>query len=97
MKPVRFLAEARAEVLEAAVWYEERRKNLGVEFRQAIDAAVRCIGENPARWPPHFADTRRLRLKQFPYLVIFRERPDRIAIMAVAHARRNPGYWAGRQ
>ena len=32
--------EARAELRSAALWYEERREGLGMEFIAAIDAAL---------------------------------------------------------
>jgi hypothetical protein len=35
-------------------------------------------------------------LKKFPYLVVFREYPDHLFIVAVAHGHRRPGYWRKR-
>jgi hypothetical protein len=35
-------------------------------------------------------------LHHFPYFVVFRELPSKIQIIAVAHAKRRPGYWRGR-
>jgi hypothetical protein len=35
-------------------------------------------------------------LKRYPFFVIFREFPRKIEILAVAHAKRRPGYWAKR-
>ncbi len=32
----------------------------------------------------------------FPYSVIFREEANSILILAIAHAKRRPGYWAKR-
>jgi plasmid stabilization system protein ParE len=40
--------------------------------------------------------TRRILLKGYPYFVIFRELPRKIQIIAVAHAKRRPAYWAKR-
>jgi len=45
---------------------------------------------------PYLADTRRYLLRRFPFFVVFREVDDRVQIVAVAHARRRPGYWLGR-
>jgi len=38
----------------------------------------------------HFSET-------FPYAVLYVEMPDHIAIYAVAHFKRCPGYWRKRQ
>jgi hypothetical protein len=35
-------------------------------------------------------------LKRFPCLVFFRILDDEIAVVAVAHEKRRPGYWTGR-
>jgi hypothetical protein len=35
-------------------------------------------------------------LKRYPYFVVFRELPRKIQIIAVAHAKRRPGYWTKR-
>ena len=40
--------------------------------------------------------TRRALLGRFPYFVVYRERSRKIEIIAVAHAKRRPGYWARR-
>ncbi|PYV65482.1 MAG: hypothetical protein DMG97_32165 [Acidobacteria bacterium] len=43
--------EARAEFRSAALWYEERRDGLGVEFVAAVDAALLRIGKAPKSFP----------------------------------------------
>jgi hypothetical protein len=35
-------------------------------------------------------------LAKFPYSVIYKEKDEVILIVAVAHAKRRPGYWRGR-
>jgi hypothetical protein len=42
------------------------------------------------------ADLRRLVLIRFPYVLIYSFTPDMLRIVAVAHARRRPGYWRAR-
>lgn len=36
---------------------------------------------------------RRLAVKRFPYHVFYLEAPEELRILAVAHDRREPGYW----
>jgi hypothetical protein len=45
---------------------------------------------------PYLRGMRRVMLHRFPYFVVFRELPHKIQIIAVAHAKRRPGYWRGR-
>jgi len=50
----------------------------------------------PDRWRP-VNGTRRALLEGFPYAVVYREvSNDEIEIVAIAHLRRRPKYWAGR-
>jgi len=98
---VRFEDEADAEYRHAGRWYEDRRTHLGIEFFDAVDAAVRRIVELPragARVPrlPATLPVRRIPVTRFPYHVVYLETPAAIRILAVAHDRRKPGYWKGR-
>jgi toxin ParE1/3/4 len=43
-----------------------------------------------------FIGSQRLILSRFPYSIVFRERLHDIQIIAVAHAKRRPGYWSNR-
>jgi hypothetical protein len=47
---VRFEDEADAEYRQAGRWYENRRTGLGIEFFNAVDAAIRQIGGDEVPW-----------------------------------------------
>lgn len=87
--------EAIAETRAARQWYESRSAEAAA-FMAELDVALERIEEAPRIWPPYLADTRRYLLRRFPFFVVFREAGDRVQIVAVAHARRQPGYWIGR-
>ena len=38
-----------------------------------------------------------MRVRKFPYKVVYRNQQDGIEIIAVAHGKRRPGYWKGRR
>ena len=61
-----------------------------------LDVAIERIEEAPQRWASYLAGTRRYLLRRFPFFVVFRESEESVQIVAVAHARRRPGYWIGR-
>jgi hypothetical protein len=48
---VELLAEAEAELDDAAGWYDERREGLGDELLLAVRNALLVIGEAPESWP----------------------------------------------
>ncbi len=97
MKRVRFHREADAEVTEAEAWYRARSEVAAQAFALEIDHAIKTIAENPERWPTGRRGERRFVLSSFPYTVLYRIRADHVFVTAVAHHRRRPGYWRGRE
>ena len=100
-RPLRIETEAAAELEEASRWYDDRRPGFGMEFLEAIDVALSHI----ARWPRAGAPVpgvtrdlpvRRVPAGRFPYNVVYLETPTALRILAVAHDRREPGYWRAR-
>ena len=92
----RFIPAAELELDEAAHWYEERREGLGLEFLTVVREKVFALMEAPDRWKL-VNGSRRALLEGFPYAVVYREvSDDEIEIVAVAHLRRRPKYWAKR-
>jgi hypothetical protein len=94
--------EALDELAEAAQWYEERRDGLGDELLAEVDRMTREIDRRPASFPivldaPRELGIRRALLKRFPFALVFLQKPDgQQRIVAVAHAKRRPGYWLWR-
>lgn len=89
-------AEALAEAEAARAWYAERSTRAAEAFLQQLDRVLDLILEAPSRWPVYWRDIRRIPLRTFPFLVIYRERPGEVQILAIAHGRRKPGYWKDR-
>ena len=97
-RTLRVLPGAEAELQSAATWYEQKRRGLGIEFVAVVDRAFESILENPEACPVWRTDRpyRRRFLKRFPYVVFFSIEAEAIEIVAVAHAKRRPGYWLDR-
>lgn len=93
----RFLRAARAEHLEEVAFYENRLPGLGADYLAEFEAVMSRICANPDLYP-RIGDTdiRKAGLKRFPFHVIYRAEPAQIVILAIAHQRRRPAYWAGR-
>jgi plasmid stabilization system protein ParE len=86
-----------AEELEAAAqWYWDRSERAALAFRSELDRAVRLIAETPDRWPEYVSGTRRFLLRRFPFSIVYRQVQSDIQVIAVAHAKRRPGYWRDR-
>jgi plasmid stabilization system protein ParE len=96
---LRVLPEAEEELTEAALWYESKRPGLGVELIAAADRAFDQMLEAPLSCAVWRADRpyRAKVLSRFPYVVFFRVDGEVAEVVAVAHAKRRPGYWLGRK
>ena len=98
---VRFAPEAEVDLDDAVRWYERQRVGLGLALVAEVNEVVTGI----ERWPQLGAlvldvetplAARRIPVRRFPYYVVWVVIDDLIYIVAVAHNRRRPGYWATR-
>jgi toxin ParE1/3/4 len=99
IRPLVLLPEAEGEIVAALEWYEQRRPGLGVDFLADLEIAIRDIWEHPEAWPvwrPKFPFRKRV-MARFPYVIMYRITDEQIRVVAVAHAKRRPGYWAERR
>jgi plasmid stabilization system protein ParE len=95
-KPYRLHAEAWLEMEAADDWYLQRSVDASVGFIAVVSDAFERICQAPRRWPRYLHGTRRLVLHRFPFSIVYLDDPDVVNIVAVAHAKRKPGYWKQR-
>ena len=96
MKTVVFQADAEAEMIEAAAYYEAQQSDLGRRFLASVQDSINRIVINPQLYPIVEPDVRRCLTRTFPFGVLFRDRPDKIEVIAVMHLHRDPNYWQER-
>jgi plasmid stabilization system protein ParE len=96
-KPIEYLPGAQRDFDESFDWYAERSARAAIGFALAVERAVESIIADPNRFPRTYAGCRYGLLRRYPFSVVFRDEPDRLVIMAVAHAKRRPGYWRKRK
>lgn len=96
-RSIRRHPRAEAELLAAAQWYDDEA-GLGTEFLAEIRELTKAIARAPESFAPdlEIEGVRRARLKRFPYWLAFTVSDGGVFILAVAHVRRDPGYWHGR-
>ena len=86
--------------MRAAANYEREREGLGDRFLDEIEEVRKQITTHPERyqrWPADL-DYRQAVVNVFPFVVFYRIDEVRQAIVnvAIAHTRREPGYWSTR-
>lgn len=90
-----FHPEAQQELIDAAIWYDDRRDGLGDSFIDAVFAQVVDICKTPERFPAVHNNVQQAMLRRFPFVVYFRVVGERILVLSVFHASRDPeSLWA---
>ena len=93
---VRFTRRAVREARDARDWLKVRQPKTVDGFTVRFRECIARLREFPNAGSPERHSSRRLTLKPYPYAIIYRVSGDEVTIVAVAHAKKRPGYWAGR-
>lgn len=88
---------AEGDIQESFLWYRERNVLLADAFRTEVFASIDAIAESPLSRPADEEGNRHRVVHRFPFSVFYEVAGRTITVLAVAHHRRAPGYWLGRQ
>jgi len=91
------LAETRAELAAAVLYYESQPGGRAAAFIGSFERALLLIRQYPEIGTPVGQVERQVRLRRFPYRVVYRRDPDLLVILAIAHTGRRQGYWRTRE
>lgn len=98
MKTVVFNSLAEQELADAVVYYEEQRPELGLEYLEEVEHAVNLLRRYPETGSKVRGSVRRLILPRFPYSLLYRILENgQIRVLAIAHHKRRPQHWLGRE
>lgn len=92
----RFHPTAKAELFQAADWYDQRQTGLGRRFIEAVEQALAFIAQFPEAAPVRLLGYRCKLLKTFPYAIFYRVSGAQLLIVAITHQRRQPYHWQKR-
>ena len=95
---VRFSAAAQREFNGALNRYlVDAGTTVATKFNGRVQQVLKLISEMPNIGSPTPPQLRVMPLQRFEYSLVYRVDPFEIVIIAVAHQRREAGYWAGRK
>jgi toxin ParE1/3/4 len=98
MKRIVFHPLAEQELVDVASYYEEQNQGLGLEYLAEVEGAVNLLIRYPSAGVVVQESIRQLILPKFPYSLLYRVvDDDLIRILAIAHHKRKPVYWIGRE
>ena len=89
--------QAKADIREAARWYESQRVGLGRAFVQQIDALLDRVRLNPMQYQVVHREVRRAVPRRFPYGVFYRIDGADVLVFAVVDLHRDPSIWQERE
>ncbi len=93
---LRFHPEVASDLRTASGWYTDISPDLANRLRVIIDTSFDAIADHPALYPLLFDDVRFVRMRTFPYLVLYRVVNDTPYILGVFHGASDPAKWRRR-
>lgn len=96
MLPIDYLPGARRDFDESFDWCAARSTRTAERFVAAVDAALTNLANDLARFASPDGVHHECPVKKFPFRIVCRLVDGRVLIVAVAHAKRRPGYWRDR-
>jgi plasmid stabilization system protein ParE len=90
------LPQATNELADAVEYYENEEAGLGARLWGEVDEYLSWICANATLPRQRPGGYRRVNLKVFPYYIAYALRGDSAVVLAIAHSRRQPKYWIGR-
>jgi plasmid stabilization system protein ParE len=95
-RPIEILEAAAREFDEAFDWYAERSHGAAIGFASALDRVLEKILADPKRFGRTYAGCQYCKLDRYPYCAIYLHSDANVTVVAIAHAKRRPGYWRDR-
>jgi toxin ParE1/3/4 len=83
-------SEAIIDIQTAFEWYEEQRSGLGHELIEEVEEALERLSRHPQHYSAPNQKYRKLRIKRFPYLVIFEIEDIKVIVIAVRRISQEP-------
>ena len=82
--------DANLEIIEAYLYYEEKRIGLGEEFLEHLDFYFDQITANPKYFPQKRKPYREAFIKRFPFLIIYEITNKKVIVYSVFNTWQNP-------
>lgn len=82
--------EANLEIIEAFLYYEEKRIGLGEEFLEHLDTYFDRITSRPRHFPQKRKPYREAFINRFPFMIIYQISKEKIIVYSVFNTWQNP-------
>lgn len=92
-----FHPEAEIEFNRTIDYYEDCRKDLGLEFATEIYKTIQRILNFPNAWQLIDDNIRRCIVNRFPFGIVYYVKNKQLIILAIMQLNRKPNYWLNRK
>jgi plasmid stabilization system protein ParE len=91
----KLLRQVKNDIREAAKYYNQQQKGLGLRFLKEVNSRVATIGKQPKSFQIRYREVRIALLKKFPYTIhyLLDEESKQIIILAVFHHDKDSAKW----
>jgi plasmid stabilization system protein ParE len=92
MYKVLILPLAQSDIKEAALWYNEKKKGLGLRFAKNVRVNIKIISKNPFLFVNRYKTTHTAVMKGFPFMIHYQidEKIKTVLVSAVFHTSLKP-------
>ncbi len=84
--------EAIFDIQDAFQWYELHTHGLGFDFIEELETGFNVICNHPQHYTAINEHFRRLKIKRFPYLIIYEIEALKVIVNSVRHTSRKPKF-----
>jgi plasmid stabilization system protein ParE len=91
-----YTRHAEEHLLSAIRWYNDQAPRLGERFHRAVREHEELLKVFPQQGTKYEGTIRRVKVRSFPYCLLYDARPDLIVVVAIVHVARGPDAWESR-
>ncbi len=88
------LPDAETDTLDAYIFYETQQSGLGERFLKSVEESYKKLSQTPQYYSyiNSKKDLRDIKIKDFPFVIIYQIADDRVLILRVFNTNRNPQF-----
>lgn len=87
---IKYLKRAKTDIRQAFGWYEEKRRGLGFEFLNCVEAAIQNIIVMPEMYQKRYRHLHGCPIRRFPFSILYKIEKTQIVIHSIFDDRQNP-------
>jgi hypothetical protein len=96
--PPKLVPEAKSDIADAYLWYEDQCLGLGMDFLRCVEVVLLSIQRTPLIYQIAYATYRRALVRRFPFAIFFENdlEQNQSIVYSVFHCSQSPNKWRGR-